>query len=83
MTNQIHLSSVVLNHSLQRFRLPPRRASLRKADYEDKFDFLTLFCDVFWDRSFSSAYIICPKLLNLWEELKLRFTEIPSGRECK
>lgn len=82
MTSQIHLSSVALNPALHRFRLPPRKTSLRKADYEDKFDFLTLFCDVFWDKSYNFAHIICPKLWNLWGDLDLRFFGIPSGREC-
>lgn len=83
MTDQIHLSPLALNHALHRFRLPPRRLSLRNADYEDKFDFLTLFCDILWDKSYSFVHILCPKLLNLWEELNLEFYEVPSGQRCE
>ncbi|MGF6232286.1 nucleoside-diphosphate-sugar epimerase/tetratricopeptide (TPR) repeat protein [Inquilinus ginsengisoli] len=76
------LSPWILDFSHDPIRMPPRPPTLRHADYEDDFDFTTVFCDVFWDASGESIRLVGPPLLNLETELEFRFTALPSMQPC-
>ncbi|TSD82726.1 hypothetical protein FFK22_041615 [Mycobacterium sp. KBS0706] len=62
--------------------MPPRDPVLRHADYEDDFDFTTVFCDAFWDAKRQAIHLVGPPLLNLEAELDLQFRAAPSMQAC-
>lgn len=64
-------------------RRPNRPPVLRHPDFEDKYDFHTVFYDCFWTADGKSLKLIGPALMNLAEELKPRFYAMPSGEELK
>ena len=64
-------------------RNPPRPLSLRHEDYEDNFDFTTIFYDCFWDYTGEAIILIGPPLANLETELDLAIIACPSMVECK
>jgi tetratricopeptide (TPR) repeat protein len=63
-------------------RNPPRRLSLRHEDYEDRFDFTTVFYDCFWNTAGDAVILLGPPLLNLEEELDLAIIAYPSMKPC-
>lgn len=79
----ISLSSWSLGLNSPVLRRPSRDPSLRHADFEDKYDFQTVFYDCFWSADSSHLTLIGPPLLNLENELGLRFFAMPSGTECR
>lgn len=64
-------------------RLPKRPPVLRHADFDDKYDFHTVFYDCFWSADGKSLKLIGPALMNLEGDLKLRFFAMPGGEELK
>ena len=64
-------------------RNPPRPLSLRHEDYEDNFDFTTIFYDCFWDYTGRAISLIGPPLANLEKELDFTILACPSLAECK
>jgi len=83
MRQSIQLSSCKLDLRHDALRLPTRRYALRHTDFEDQYDFTTLFNDVFWSDDANRVILIGPPLLNLLEDLDLRFVALPSGAECR
>ena len=79
----INLSSWSLGLTSPIVRRTNRLPTLRHPDFEDKYDFHTVFYDCFWEESHRHIQLIGPPLLNLEEELGLRFFAMPSGQECK
>ena len=82
MRNVVQLSSCMLDAQRDPLRLPPRPVSIRNPDYEDQFDFTSLFCDVFWERSGEGVLLLGPPLLNLLGHSGLEFRALPSGATC-
>ena len=64
-------------------RDPPRPLSLRHEDYEDNFDFTTIFYDCFWDCTGEAIILIGPPLANAKIELDFAIIACPSMVECK
>lgn len=79
----ISLSSWTLGRNSPVLRQPGRHPSLRHWDFEDKYDFRTVFYDCFWSEDGQSVFLIGPPLLNLDEDLGMRFFAMPSGEECR
>lgn len=79
----ISLSSWSLGLNSPVLRRPSREWSLRHADFEDKYDFQTVFYDCFWSAGSQHLTLIGPPLLNLENELGLRFFAMPSDTECR
>ena len=77
----IGLSSWSLGLNSPVVRHPFRRPALRHADFEDRYDFQTVFYDCFWSADGSSLRLIGPPLQNLADGLGLRFFAVPSGEE--
>lgn len=77
----IGLSSWSLGLNSPVVRHPFRRPALRHADFEDRYDFRTVFYDCFWSADGSSLRLIGPPLQNLADDLGLRFFAVPSGEE--
>lgn len=64
-------------------RRPNRPPTLRHADFEDKYDFHTVFYDCFWSADGKSLKLIGPAMMNLEGDLKPRFFAMPGGEELK
>ena len=79
----VSLSAWTLGLGSPALRHPIRRPALRHADFEDKYDFSTVFYDCFWSADGKSLLLIGPPLLNLADQLDLRFFAMPSGKELK
>jgi tetratricopeptide (TPR) repeat protein len=62
-------------------RRPMRPIVLRHGDFDDKYDFHTVFYDCFWSADGKSLKLIGPALMNLEADLKLRFFAMPGGEE--
>ncbi len=60
----------------------PRPKSLRHADFEEKFDFLTVFYDCFWLDTGRRLALLGPPMLNLDADLELTFRSYPDGKKC-
>jgi tetratricopeptide (TPR) repeat protein len=79
----VHLSSWSLDPERDPIRNPPRPLSLRHEDYEDEFDFTTVFYDAFWNSAGDAIILIGPPLLNLEEDLDLAIVACPSMTRCE
>src|SRR5918996_3305983 len=79
----VYLSSWSVDLGRDPIRNPPRPLSLRHEDYEDNFDFTTIFYDCFWDCAGESIILIGPPLLNLEADLNLAIIACPSMVQCK
>src|SRR4051794_33697452 len=62
-------------------RRPMRPIVLRHGDFEDKYDFHSVFYDCFWSADGKSLRLIGPALMNLADDLKPRFFAMPGGEE--
>ena len=81
---QIALSACELSMEDDPLREPPRHFTLRHEQYEDDFDFTTLFYDCFWDPvDQRKAILIGPPGLNLPIDLELEVKSYPSGATCE
>ena len=78
----IGLSSWILDFDRDPFRLPPRPPALRGTDYEDRFDFTTVYSDAFWDEDGCDVILLSPTLYSLEADLEQKFTALPSGEAC-
>jgi tetratricopeptide (TPR) repeat protein len=79
----VQLASWSLDLNRDPIRSPPRPLSLRHEDYEDNFDFTTVFYDCFWDYTGEALILIGPPLANLESELDFTILACPSLVECK
>jgi hypothetical protein len=79
----VYLSSWSADLDRGPIRNPPRPLSLRYEDYEDNFDFTTIFYDCFWDYTGEAIILIGPPLANLERELDFTVIAYPSVVECK
>jgi tetratricopeptide (TPR) repeat protein len=79
---EISLSPWILGRNSAVLRQPGRHPCLRHADFEDKYDFQTVFYDCFWSDDGRSVFLIGPALLNLEQDLGMRFFAMPSEEEC-
>jgi tetratricopeptide (TPR) repeat protein len=79
----VYLSSWSVDLNRGPIRNPPRPLSLRHEDYEDNFDFTTVFYDCFWDHRGETIILLGPPLANLETELGLAIVACPSMVECK
>jgi tetratricopeptide (TPR) repeat protein len=79
----VYLSSWSVDLDRDPIRNPPRPLSLRHLDYEDNFDFTTIFYDCFWDHTGGAIILIGPPLANLETDLDLAIVACPSMVECK
>jgi tetratricopeptide (TPR) repeat protein len=79
----VYLSSWSSDLDRGPIRNPPRPLSLRHEDYEDDFDFTTIFYDCFWDYTGEAIILIGPPLANLERELDFTIIACPSLVECK
>lgn len=77
----VGLSSWSLGQNGPVLRRPFRRHTLRHADFEDRYDFQTVFYDCFRSADGKHVYLIGPPLQNLEQDLGLRFFAMPSGTE--
>lgn len=82
MRHAIALSSCRLSLDHDTIRLPSRRYTLRRADYEDQFDFTTLYNDVFWSRDNTKINLVGPPHFNLGVNDPIRYIALPSQQEC-
>ena len=55
---------------------------MRYPSFEDEYDFTTLFNDAFWNVDGTAIILIGPPLLNLPNDLGLKFVALPSGAVC-
>ena len=78
----VYLSPWSLDLDRDPIRIPPRPLSLRHEDYEDQFDFTTVFYDCFWDTAGDAIILIGPPLLNLERDLDLGIIAYPSMVPC-
>jgi len=78
---KIAISSISLDPLRDPIRLPLRPFALRYNDFEDLYDFTTLFYDVFQE-SPDRVRIIAPPLLNLRDDLALTIVALPSHTPC-
>src|SRR5271170_4495482 len=76
----INLSPLELDPSNQIRRTMPRPQHLRQPDYEDKYDFLTVFYDCFESVDASWRIFVGPPLLNL-EQFVL--PALPAAFRCR
>lgn len=79
----IQTSPVRLDRPEDRFRIPIRHVLSRNQDFEEKFDFRTLFYDVFW--SADGADILCvgpPFRFGYGAAQALQFIALPAGVRC-
>jgi tetratricopeptide (TPR) repeat protein len=76
------LTSWSLDPAWDPLRRPPRDSAIRSFNYEDCFDFRTVFFDVFWDHEGKNIIALGPPLLNLQADLDIRFRALPSGDLC-
>ena len=82
MCPTINLSSWRLDPKGPILRQPPRPPAYRGPGYEKSFDFTTVFCDAFWSADGNRIVLIGPPLLNLEEQLDIKFVSKPSGAIC-
>lgn len=82
MRHAITLSSCRLSLDHDPIRLPSRRYTLRRPDYEDQFDFTTLYNDVFWSRDNTKIILVGPPHFNLGDTVPIRYISLPSQQEC-
>ncbi len=82
MRHAIGLSSCRLSLDHDPIRLPSRRYTLRRPDYEDQFDFTTLYNDIFWSRNNTKIILVGPPHLNLGVDVPIRYIALPSQQEC-
>ena len=81
--HHITLSSCELSLDYDPLREPPRPIALRNENYEDKFDFTTLFYDCFWNTRQDAVIMIGPPPFNLRQDLEIQITAYPSGTRCE
>jgi tetratricopeptide (TPR) repeat protein len=79
----VAISSWSLGLNSPVLRRPIRPIVLRHGDFEDKYDFHSVFYDCFWSADGKSLRLIGPALMNLQKDLKLRFFAVPGGEELK
>jgi tetratricopeptide (TPR) repeat protein len=79
----VSLSSWSVDLNRGPIRNPPRPLSLRHEDYEDNFDFTTIFYDCFWNYTGQSIILIGPPLASLDRELDFTIVACPSLVECE
>ena len=79
----VQLSPWSLDLDRDPIRDPPRPLSLRHENYEDDFDFTTLFYDCFWNSAGDAIILIGPPLLNLEKDLDLAIIAYPSMARCE
>lgn len=82
MQTNVTLSSWSVDISCDPIRIPTRPTTLRYPDFEDSFDFTTVFCDIFRDVNCGEIVLLGPPLLNLKTDLDLEFKALPSGEIC-
>src|SRR5712691_394750 len=63
-------------------RIPLRPLTLRHDDFEDRYDFTTVFFDCFWDATGEAIILVGPPLLNLESDLDFSFVASPSMARC-
>jgi hypothetical protein len=78
----VQLSSWSVDPKRDPTRNPPRPLSLRHEDYEDQFDFTTVFYDVFWSPAGDEIICLGPPLFNLEQDLDLTIVAWPSMARC-
>ena len=83
MHPSIDLSSWRLDPDGAILREPPRPPAYRGPDYEQYFDFTTVFCDAFWSADGDRIILIGPPLRNLEQELGVRFVSKPANVPCE
>ena len=77
------ISPIILDPSLGLRRQSPRPHALRQADFDDRFDFDTLFYDVFRHPDSNMVLLIGPALNNLAGLFeKITIVAKPSGASC-
>ena len=80
---EVHLSSWSVDPDRGPVRNPPRPLSLRHENYEDEFDFTTVFYDIFWNSALDTVILLGPPLLNLETDLDLAVIAWPSMIRCE
>ncbi|MGP1351972.1 MAG: glycosyltransferase family 2 protein [Parasphingopyxis sp.] len=70
---EIYLSQVSSAFGKEFFRKPIRNIEARQRDYEEKFDYLTIFNDVFWSKDGNTILCLGPRLTWL-SKLSYEFT---------
>ena len=78
----VQLSSWSVDPERDPTRNPPRPLSLRHKDYEDQFDFTTVFYDAFWNAAGDEVVLLGPPLFNLEHDLGLAVLAWPSKLRC-
>jgi Flp pilus assembly protein TadD len=78
----LSLSSWKLDRNWDPLRQPARDPALRQPDFEDRYDFQTVFYDLFWAEDGQTIIAVAPPLMNLESELDLQFRALPSGDRC-
>ncbi|HET9867789.1 MAG TPA: hypothetical protein VFQ06_10895, partial [Nitrospira sp.] len=79
----IYLSPWSVDPDRDPIRNPLRPLSLRHEDFEDHFDFTTVFYDCFWNAASDAVILIGPPLLNLERDLGLSVIAYPSMVRCE
>lgn len=79
----VTLSSWSLGLNSPSLRKPFRRPALRHPDFEDRYDFQSVFYDCFRSADGTGIRLVGPPLHNLGEDLGLRFFAMPSGEELR
>src|ERR687891_1649273 len=79
----VHLSSWSVDLDRDPIRIPPRPLSLRHGDYDDHFDFTTVFYDCFWNAAGDAIILVGPPLLNLESDLDLAIIAYPTMAPCE
>ncbi len=80
----IQSSPVQVDRPEDRFRVPTRHALARSEDFEEKFDFRTLFYDVFWSADGTEILGVGPPFRFGDEPGQLlEFIALPSGAPCE
>ena len=82
-TLEIQLSAWAPNLNSIIYRKAPREPVARTGDYEDRYDFSTIFYDVFWMPSGTEVMMVAPPFLSLEGLIKeASFVAEPSGTMC-
>ena len=80
----VRTSSLSLDRPNDRVRAPVRDVLSRTDNFEEKFDFRTLFYDVFWSADGEDLLCIGPPFrFGADAERALSFIALPSGTSCK
>ena len=79
----MQLSSWSVDPERGPIRNPPRPLSLRHENYEDQFDFTTVFYDVFWSPAGDEIICLGPPLLNLEQDLDRPSSPGPPWRAAR